>query len=76
MHDDRQGAEFMSEIQTLAQVTHLSLVKYYGYVVHDDEKILIVEYVANGTLRDHLDCEYILLPFNTFEAKFLNGICL
>lgn len=64
MHDDRQGAEFMSEIQTLAQVTHLSLVKYYGYVVHDDEKILIVEYVANGTLRDHLDCEYILLPFN------------
>ncbi|CAL9232590.1 unnamed protein product [Arabidopsis halleri] len=57
MHDDRQGAEFMSEIQTLAQVTHLSLVKYYGYVVHDDEKILIVEYVANGTLRDHLDCK-------------------
>ncbi|XP_010456297.1 PREDICTED: calmodulin-binding receptor-like cytoplasmic kinase 2 [Camelina sativa] len=57
MHDDRQGAEFKSEIQTLAQVTHLSLVKYYGYVVHDDEKILIVEYVANGTLRDHLDCK-------------------
>jgi len=60
MHDDRQGAdaEFMSEIQTLAQVTHLSLVKYYGFVVHNDEKILVVEYVANGTLRDHLDCEY------------------
>ncbi|KAL9285203.1 unnamed protein product [Arabidopsis thaliana] len=59
MHDDRQGAdaEFMSEIQTLAQVTHLSLVKYYGFVVHNDEKILVVEYVANGTLRDHLDCK-------------------
>ncbi|EOA20750.1 hypothetical protein CARUB_v10001078mg [Capsella rubella] len=57
MHDDRQGAEFKSEIQTLAQVTHLSLVKYYGFVVQDDEKLLIVEYVANGTLRDHLDCK-------------------
>uniref|UniRef100_A0A1J3D486 non-specific serine/threonine protein kinase n=1 Tax=Noccaea caerulescens TaxID=107243 RepID=A0A1J3D486_NOCCA len=57
LHDDRQGAEFMSEIQTLSQVTHLSLVRYYGYLVHNDEKILIVEYVANGTLRDHLECK-------------------
>lgn len=54
--DDRQGAEFMSEIKTLAQVTHLSLVKYYGYLVHNDEKLLVVEYVPNGNLRDHLDC--------------------
>ncbi|ESQ37686.1 hypothetical protein EUTSA_v10028705mg [Eutrema salsugineum] len=57
LHDDCQGSEFMSEIQTLAQVTHLSLVKYYGFLVHNDEKILIVEYVANGNLRDHLDCK-------------------
>ncbi|CAH2069120.1 unnamed protein product [Thlaspi arvense] len=55
LHD--QGAEFTSEIQTLAQVTHLSLVKYYGFLVHNDEKLLIVEYVANGNLRDHLDCK-------------------
>ncbi|KFK30618.1 hypothetical protein AALP_AA6G004900 [Arabis alpina] len=55
--DHGQGAEFMSEIQTLAQVTHLSLVKYYGFLVHNDEKLLIVEYVPNGTLRDHLDCK-------------------
>ncbi|KAG2331060.1 hypothetical protein Bca52824_002240 [Brassica carinata] len=55
--DDRQGAEFMSEIKTLAQVTHLSLVKYYGYLVHNDEKLLVVEYVPNGNLRDHLDCK-------------------
>lgn len=57
LHDDRQGAEFMSEIKTLAQVTHLSLVKYYGYLVHNDEKLLVVEYVPNGNLRDHLDCK-------------------
>ncbi|KAF8045844.1 hypothetical protein N665_4334s0002 [Sinapis alba] len=57
LHDDRQGAEFMSEIKTLAQVTHLSLVKYYGYLVHNDEKLLVVEFVPNGNLRDHLDCK-------------------
>ncbi|CAH8384364.1 unnamed protein product [Eruca vesicaria subsp. sativa] len=54
---DHQGAEFMSDIKTLAQVTHLSLVKYYGYLVHNDEKLVAVEYVPNGNLRDHLDCK-------------------
>ncbi|KAF3568780.1 hypothetical protein DY000_02010733 [Brassica cretica] len=53
----RHYYEFMSEIKTLAQVTHLSLVKYYGYLVHNDEKLLVVEYVPNGNLRDHLDCK-------------------
>ncbi|KAH0908149.1 hypothetical protein HID58_031470, partial [Brassica napus] len=46
-----------SDKETLAQVTHLSLVKYYGYLVHNDEKLLVVEYVPNGNLRDHLDCK-------------------
>ncbi|CAN8237652.1 unnamed protein product [Cochlearia groenlandica] len=55
--EEGEGAEFMSEVKTLAQVTHLSLVRYYGYLVHNDEKLLIVEYVPNGTLRDHLDCK-------------------
>lgn len=75
MHDDRQGAEFRSEIQTLAQVTHLNLVRYYGYLVHHDEKILIVEYVANGSLRDHLDCEYTLLSLFFFMSTKSSHVC-
>ncbi|XP_010522970.1 PREDICTED: calmodulin-binding receptor-like cytoplasmic kinase 2 [Tarenaya hassleriana] len=55
IHDDREGAEFLSEIQTLARIQHMNLVKFYGYLVHEDEKILVVEYVAYGTLREHLD---------------------
>lgn len=35
---------------------HLNLVKFYGYLEHEDERIVLVEYVANGTLREHLDC--------------------
>ncbi|KAL2892136.1 Calmodulin-binding receptor-like cytoplasmic kinase 2 [Bienertia sinuspersici] len=50
------GSEFRTEIQTLAQVDHLNLVKCYGYLEEKDERILIVEYVPNGTLREHLDC--------------------
>ncbi|KAA0048958.1 hypothetical protein IC582_012249 [Cucumis melo] len=56
VYDNNLGLEFKSEIQTLAQVEHLNLVKFYGYLEHQDERIVIVEYVPNGTLREHLEC--------------------
>ncbi|XP_023522269.1 calmodulin-binding receptor-like cytoplasmic kinase 2 [Cucurbita pepo subsp. pepo] len=56
VYDNNLGGEFQSEIQTLAQVEHLNLVKFYGYLEHEDERIVIVEYVPNGTLREHLEC--------------------
>ncbi|KAB5527117.1 hypothetical protein DKX38_020964 [Salix brachista] len=58
VYDKHLGVEFQSEIQTLARVEHLNLVKFYGYLEHGDERIVLVEYVANGTLREHLDCEF------------------
>lgn len=56
VYDKHLGVEFQSEIRTLAQVEHLNLVKLYGYLQHEDERIVVVEYVPNGTLREHLDC--------------------
>ncbi|KAJ6825006.1 calmodulin-binding receptor-like cytoplasmic kinase 2 [Iris pallida] len=50
------GAEFQSEIKMLARIEHLNLVRFYGYLEHEDERIIVVEYVPNGTLREHLDC--------------------
>ncbi|KAK9015849.1 hypothetical protein V6N11_006940 [Hibiscus sabdariffa] len=55
VYDKHLGVEFQSEITTLAQVEHLHLVKFYGYLEHGDERIVVVEYVPNGTLREHLD---------------------
>lgn len=55
--------EFQSEIRTLARVEHLNLVRFYGYLEHGDERIVIVEYVPNGTLREHLDCEFLFTIF-------------
>ncbi|KAF9687839.1 hypothetical protein SADUNF_Sadunf02G0134900 [Salix dunnii] len=57
-NDKHLGVEFQSEIRTLAQVEHLNLVKFYGYLEHEDERIVLVEYVPNGTLREHLDCKH------------------
>ncbi|KAM1393382.1 hypothetical protein ACFX10_029189 [Malus domestica] len=47
--------EFKNEILTLSTIEHLNLVRLYGYLEHGDERIIVVEYVANGTLREHLD---------------------
>jgi hypothetical protein len=49
------SAEFRSEIQMLSKVEHLNLVKFLGYVEYEDERLILVEYVNNGTLRQHLD---------------------
>nr|GMD61275.1 calmodulin-binding receptor-like cytoplasmic kinase 2 [Ipomoea batatas] len=51
----RKVAEFKNEIMVLSKIEHLNLVRYYGYLEHRDEKIIVVEYVSNGTLREHLD---------------------
>lgn len=51
--------DFKNEILTLSKIEHLNLVKLYGYIEHKDERIIIVEYVGNGTLREHLDGKLI-----------------
>ncbi|TQE00933.1 hypothetical protein C1H46_013473 [Malus baccata] len=53
--DKHLAMEFKNEILTLSTIEHLNLVRLYGYLEHGDEQIIVVEYVANGTLREHLD---------------------
>ncbi|KAI4355105.1 hypothetical protein L6164_003910 [Bauhinia variegata] len=55
VYEKHLGAEFQSEIQTLSRIEHLNLVKFYGFLEEGDERIVVVEYVPNGTLREHLD---------------------
>ncbi|KAB1208968.1 Calmodulin-binding receptor-like cytoplasmic kinase 3 [Morella rubra] len=47
--------EFSSEVELLAKIDHRNLVKLLGYVDRGNERLIITEYVTNGTLRDHLD---------------------
>ena len=62
LFDSHVGAEFKNEIRTLSQIEHLNLVRFLGFVEHADERIVLVEYVANGNLRDHLDGDFLLAP--------------
>lgn len=52
--DKRTAQEFKSEILAYSKIEHLNLVKFYGYLEHPEEKIIVVEYVSNGTLYDLL----------------------
>ncbi|XP_010935770.3 LOW QUALITY PROTEIN: calmodulin-binding receptor-like cytoplasmic kinase 2 [Elaeis guineensis] len=56
LYDTHLSVEFQSEIKILARVEHLNLVRFFGYLEYEDERIVVVEYVPNGTLREHLDC--------------------
>ncbi|KAF5744537.1 calmodulin-binding receptor-like cytoplasmic kinase 1 [Tripterygium wilfordii] len=54
-YDRHSSQEFQNEILTLSKIEHLNLVRLYGYMEHGDERAIVIEYVGNGTLREHLD---------------------
>ncbi|XP_076899705.1 calmodulin-binding receptor-like cytoplasmic kinase 1 [Bidens hawaiensis] len=54
-YDKTTATEFKNEILTLSKIEHLNLVRFYGSIEHEDERMILVEYVPHGNLRDHLD---------------------
>lgn len=55
---DRNGfqgnREFLVEVLILSLLHHPHLVNLVGYCCEGDQRILVYEYMANGSLEDHL----------------------
>ncbi|TYG45544.1 hypothetical protein ES288_D11G183000v1 [Gossypium darwinii] len=50
----RGGREFRTEVQLLCQLRHPNLVSFIGFCDEEDEKLLVYEYISNGSLDKHL----------------------
>ncbi|KAK7330377.1 hypothetical protein VNO77_24571 [Canavalia gladiata] len=49
--------EWLSEINYLGQFHHPNLVKLIGYCLEGDNRLLVYEYMPNGSLENHLFCK-------------------
>ncbi|KAJ1289161.1 hypothetical protein BS78_02G143100 [Paspalum vaginatum] len=57
--------EFSNEVDLLTKIDHRNLVRLLGFTDKGNERIIITEYVPNGTLREHLDGQHgRVLDFN------------
>lgn len=67
---DRNGLqgnrEFLVEVMMLSLLHHPNLVNLVGYCADGDQRILVYEFMANGSLEDHLlgNCHTPTLSFN------------
>lgn len=60
-HFEALQVEFKTEVELLAKIEHRNLVKLLGYVDKGNDRLIITEYVPNGTLREHLDGKVVNL---------------
>lgn len=50
---DRDHA-FVNELESLSRLNHKNLVRLFGFFEDTNERILVYEYMSNGSLNDHL----------------------
>ncbi|XP_057492327.1 serine/threonine-protein kinase PBL34-like [Actinidia eriantha] len=53
----------MTEVYFLGHLHHPNLVKLIGFCIEDDQRLLVYEYMARGSLENHLYGRAIVLPW-------------
>ncbi|CAM8886944.1 unnamed protein product [Rhodiola kirilowii] len=67
--------DFELELETLCNIRHGNIVNLLGYCVEMGERILVYEYMSNGTLGDHLHEELSPLSWELRLKFALQAAC-
>jgi hypothetical protein len=55
LHDANQGEnEFLAEVSIIGRLNHMNLIGMWGYCAEGKHRLLVCEYMKNGTLADNL----------------------
>ncbi|XP_076957100.1 putative receptor protein kinase ZmPK1 [Bidens hawaiensis] len=70
LHEAIQGeAEFLAEMSTIGRINHKNLIETYGYCAEGKHRILVYEYMENGSLARNLSGNQLDWK-NMFEIAF------
>lgn len=53
---DQEDKQFRAEVSTIGTIHHVNLVRLLGFCVKDSKRLLVYEYMPNGSLESHLFC--------------------
>ncbi|KAJ7949650.1 Mitogen-activated protein kinase kinase kinase [Quillaja saponaria] len=66
--EDKDNA-FVNELESLSRLNHKNLVRLLGFFEDNNERILVYEYMKNGTLHDHLHKLHTYSPLVSWAAR-------
>lgn len=61
-------AWLQAEVDFLGQLHHPNLVKLIGYCIEDDQRLLVYEFMARGSLENHLFRRELLMLFTSIYS--------
>ncbi|VAH71794.1 unnamed protein product [Triticum turgidum subsp. durum] len=51
------GEDFLNEVMSIGQTSHVNIVKLLGFCLEGSERALVYEYMSNGSLQKHIYSE-------------------